>query len=604
MSGVKVIPKMAAQENAIIRLLIALPAYNHAENLKPLLLEITSKALPVLVIDDGSTESLEELVNSVEGVSFIRHEKNLGKGAALQTAALFALQNGFDAFVSFDADGQHLVNSLDALICAHKLNPNALILGARNFSGMSKENIPASSIFGRSFSNFWVWVETGHRLADTQTGLRVYPLAHNTAGSDYFLDIRAKRYDFEIEVLARAAWSGIPLETVPVEVYYPPPGERISHFGPFKDNLRLSIVHSLLCTERFLRLIGSFLSTLAKRGTQPSARVGKKDSAENGLASGKEQGAGMLRFVNIFGQKACYLIMLFPVTFFFFTRHTERSAITELHRRVDSNASSLKILVRSWLNFWYFSASIVDRLSLPINSLKESCEALNGKQTSALIPPSSILVGSHFGDWIIIAYAVLHESNSPIGIVLNPGQTPEFFSRLMNSFKSFKDRFRIIDSRNEGLAFVLQVKDILEAGGHVCFLCDRVPPQKKWLSKRKFLGADADFLKAPFELAWRLGLPICFFNSIKIGPWPWSPYQFRGSVLAVPKETQHPITKNPQEAGKVEIESGADILLSSFVTCLETLVRERPEQWYNFFSVWSQPSSPSHSILSLSESRH
>jgi uncharacterized protein (DUF2062 family) len=134
---------------------------------------------------------------------------------------------------------------------------SAIIIGSRNFD---TENVPFSSRFGRSFANFWLKVETGLAIDDCQSGFRAYPVRHLNR-----LRFRGSRYDFEAEVLARAAWAGLSLKTVPISVTYPRPEERISHFKPFLDNLRLTGIHSLLVGRRLLPLPHEKLVATAAR---------------------------------------------------------------------------------------------------------------------------------------------------------------------------------------------------------------------------------------------------------------------------------------------------------------------------------------------------
>jgi uncharacterized protein (DUF2062 family) len=106
---------------------------------------------------------------------------------------------------------------------------------------MEGGNAPFPSVFGRNFSNFWVRLECGQPLPDSQSGYRLYPVAF-LAGTRFL----SRRYPFEVEVLVRAAWSGLPLVSVPISVHYPPARERVSHFHPIKDNLRLTVLHTWL----------------------------------------------------------------------------------------------------------------------------------------------------------------------------------------------------------------------------------------------------------------------------------------------------------------------------------------------------------------------
>ena len=135
--------------------------------------------------------------------------------------------------------------------------PDAIIIGARN---MDQESVPGKSSFGHKFSNFWFWVETGISAPDTQSGYRLYPLL-------LLEDIRftTRKYEFEIEVLVRAAWRGIRVESVPVSVYYAPKETRISHFRPVKDFSRISVLNTVLVIltffyikpRNFFRALGS-----------------------------------------------------------------------------------------------------------------------------------------------------------------------------------------------------------------------------------------------------------------------------------------------------------------------------------------------------------
>ena len=224
-----------------------IPHYNHFATL----LTVASGArrhLPdVLVVDDGSTEAPEDFAARLAalGVKLIRHDRNRGKGAALLTAARALHAEGATHMIVIDADGQHDPDDLPRFVSAIEAHPEAVIVGCRDFA--HAENVPGSSRFGRNFSNFWCRLETGVRCADTQSGYRAYPLAGLTA-----LRFHCRRYNFEIEVLVKLLWSGYGLYELDIPVCYAPPGERISHFDPWKDNLRLTLLHSCLVTRQLL----------------------------------------------------------------------------------------------------------------------------------------------------------------------------------------------------------------------------------------------------------------------------------------------------------------------------------------------------------------
>jgi len=163
---------------------------------------------------------------------------NRGKGAAIQAGAKIAETLGFTAVVTLDADGQHDPADAHLLVQVAAESWPAIVLGARR---METENVPTSSLFGRAFSNFWVRLECGQTLPDTQSGFRLYPVALLTQTK--FI---SRRYTFEIEVLVRGSWAGLKILSASVSVYYAPGNERISHFRGFRDNFRLSVLHTWL----------------------------------------------------------------------------------------------------------------------------------------------------------------------------------------------------------------------------------------------------------------------------------------------------------------------------------------------------------------------
>lgn len=101
--------------------------------------------------------------------------------------------------------------------------------------------MPSKNTFANKFSNFWYKVETGQTLSDSQSGFRLYPLTR-LKGMRFY----TPRYEFEVEVIVRAAWRGVAVKNIPIRVYYPPQEERVSHFKPAKDFTRISVLNTCL----------------------------------------------------------------------------------------------------------------------------------------------------------------------------------------------------------------------------------------------------------------------------------------------------------------------------------------------------------------------
>ncbi len=226
---------------------IIIPVYNHGAAITTVVRAALALGLPVVVVDDGSSDDTPRVLASIPGITRLRHPVNLGKGAALLTG--FAAAAGFASWgITLDGDGQHdpaeAPRLLEAALAQERSATRPIIAGCRQ--GMSPQ-APWTSRFGRGFSNFWVYQAGGPRLADSQSGFRVYPLPEVLE-----LGVRARRYQFEVEILVKAAWRGMTVCEVPVGVNYHPPGGRVSHFRPWADFWRNTCVFARLITQRLL----------------------------------------------------------------------------------------------------------------------------------------------------------------------------------------------------------------------------------------------------------------------------------------------------------------------------------------------------------------
>jgi glycosyltransferase involved in cell wall biosynthesis len=219
-----------------------IPVYNNAATIVGVAQRCRAQHANVLVIDDGSTDAdLRELLKALD-VHVIRHAANLGKGAALLTAFDYARQHGGRHLVALDGDGQHFPEDIPRLI-AH-LEYDTIVVGCRQ---EIVGTMPRSSRFGQEFSDFWILVETGHVVRDTQSGFRAYPLPQMSA-----LHLGSRHYNFEVEVITRALWAGLRAQAVPIRVSYPEASERVSSFRPLLDNVRLSWLHFRLVLRQLL----------------------------------------------------------------------------------------------------------------------------------------------------------------------------------------------------------------------------------------------------------------------------------------------------------------------------------------------------------------
>ena len=219
-----------------------IPVCNSKDTVKSIALECRSRLPQVVVVDDGSTDTDIEALFSDTDIIVLRHAENRGKGAAILTGLHYVKDRGGRFVITLDADGQHYPRDIEKFIPLLQNDDTEIIIGCRRFSG---EHVPALSRFGRKFGNFWLHVEAGVSIEDCQSGFRAYPVKYVSQ-----LKLGGSRFDFEAEVLARAAWAGLSLRTIEVDVWYPEPRERVTTFRPFLDNLRLTRMHARLVGRR------------------------------------------------------------------------------------------------------------------------------------------------------------------------------------------------------------------------------------------------------------------------------------------------------------------------------------------------------------------
>jgi len=221
---------------------VIVPTYNNQKTLKKVLDSILDFTSDIIIVNDGSTDETPEILKQYSQLTQIHHPKNIGKGRALRNGFRKAIELNFEYAITIDSDGQHFAADIPVFLSAIQEEPNALLIGSRN---MTQENVPKKSSFGNKFSNFWFKFETGIALEDTQSGFRLYPL--KLIPKRFYTN----KFEFEIEVIVRSAWKGIVVKNIPIQVLYDP-AERVSHFRPFQDFTRISILNTVLVTNALL----------------------------------------------------------------------------------------------------------------------------------------------------------------------------------------------------------------------------------------------------------------------------------------------------------------------------------------------------------------
>lgn len=226
-----------------LQLCVIIPTYNNHKTLTRVINGVLEYTQNIIIINDGSTDTTKEILSHYPTLTIIHLPQNKGKGNALQVGFRKALELDYHFAITIDSDGQHYPSDIPVFLKALEENDNnVLLIGSRN---MTHESVPKKSSFGNKFSSFWFWFETGIKLNDTQSGYRLYPLL--ALPKKFFTN----KFEFEIEIIVRTAWNDIPVKNVPIQVLYDPT-ERVSHFRPFKDFTRISILNTVLVLILFL----------------------------------------------------------------------------------------------------------------------------------------------------------------------------------------------------------------------------------------------------------------------------------------------------------------------------------------------------------------
>lgn len=234
--------------------LVLIPSYNPGPKVIDTVRSALERWQPVWVVIDGSTDgspsALRALAATAPGLTVFELSRNRGKGAAVLYGLRQAQARGFTHVLTMDSDGQHPAQCIEEFMQASLAAPHAMVLGDPQFDASA----PAVRVKGRKISNWFVDVETlGAGIGDSLFGFRIYPIAPLIAVMQRQPWMR--RFDFDVEVVVRLAWRGVPVINLDAPVrYFRPEDGGVSHFNYWRDNALLTWMHTRLLVGFLLRL--------------------------------------------------------------------------------------------------------------------------------------------------------------------------------------------------------------------------------------------------------------------------------------------------------------------------------------------------------------
>lgn len=214
-----------------MRICLLIPAYNEARTIGQVVSEAREITESVVVVDDGSQDATAQIAED-SGALVIKHSVNSGKGAALRTGFQHVLDNGYDALITMDSDGQHDVNDIPGFLKAFDERGSGIIIGSRM---QDISTMPAVRKFTNKFTSFVGSLLTHQKIRDSQSGFRLI-------SSDVLraVELETAGYEMESELLIKASRAGFRITSVPIKTIY---GQEVSKINPVVD------------TCRFLRLL-------------------------------------------------------------------------------------------------------------------------------------------------------------------------------------------------------------------------------------------------------------------------------------------------------------------------------------------------------------
>ncbi|QQX79887.1 glycosyltransferase family 2 protein [Shewanella sp. KX20019] len=552
-----------------MRIALVIPNYNHQTAIAQTLEQLDGLGLPCYLVNDGSNDEtrflLTELAKKYSWVTLLHHPFNRGKGAAVMTGLRTAYQDGYSHALQVDADGQHNLDDIPAMIARAESAPESLISGLPQYD----ESVPKGRLYGRYLTHIWVWIETlSFDIQDSMCGFRVYPLAETE--KLFLTHALGERMDFDIEVLVRLYWQGVPVIHIPTRVIYPEDG--ISHFQGIKDNARISLMHSKLFFSMLLRQP----KRLWNKFSQSKQSQHWSNIQERGSYWGIKVIAESYRYG---GHWLCRAVMYPVICYFFLTGATARKASQQFLTQVKTTEPKHPLLSEnlSWRDnlkhFFTFGNAALDRIDAWCNRIKLAEVDFPNRQLlvdQLKTGKGAVLLVSHLGNLELCRAISIHQRKVKVNVMVLT-EHAENFNRVLQQLNP-DSALNLIQVTELGPSTSILLQQKIDAGELVVIAGDRTSSQTAGrVIYQPFLGKEAPFPQGPFILAGLLDCPVfTMFCLREEGRYHVHLRHFANSL------------KGPR-AGRAERLENA---VQDFSQRLEYFALRQPLQWFNFYDFW------------------
>lgn len=412
-----------------------------------------------------------------------------------------AARLGYSHGLQVDADGQHFLDDVPRLLAEAHSHPHEIISGQPIYD----DSVPKSRLYSRYITHVWVWIETlSLSIRDSMCGFRVYPIAEVLSLADRVA--LGQRMDFDTEIMVRLYWEGTASRFVPTKVIYPENG--VSHFDVWRDNLRISWMH----TRLFLSMLPRMPSLIARRFNRQTHW--SETSERKGLWGIRL----MVKTYRLFGRSA-FNLLLYPVIGFYWLtgvrqrkeseRYLDRLKDTARHKGVQLPAN-----LTSYRHFMRFGEAMLDKLACWLGDIRleqvdfpdrlACLEQMSSKQ-------GTLILGSHLGDLEVCR--ALGELSFDVKInALVFTQHAARFNQVMNEVNP-RSNVNLIQVDNLGPDTAILLKQKLDDGEWVAIVGDRTPigvahsDRDQRLVWADFLGYPAPFPQEAVYSGVRAALP-------------------------------------------------------------------------------------------------